>query len=250
MAPNYRVRPATLNDLEEITALIVPKVAHDGFHDYFFPHQDRYPGDFYRWWRRYYRNHILKPYSITFVAVDEGDDIVGLSLWQFAPRGTNGEQDAPVPRGLPNIAKNTWFQGALSPHSVTLSHIHALLVIQRKVYALIDKVHDRLFPNRCLDPIAIQEFFGKVLPELREKLWTGKDRVHWLCPELFEPPSTTEKDPGVFTQWGMDRSETDNVTTFMYCRVWEREVWEERGFEFVTKAECGPSEWLIMRYPS
>jgi hypothetical protein len=96
------LRPATLSDVQEIASLAVPIVTHDGFHDYFFPHQDEFPEDMHRWWFRYYRTFILKPYATLLVLETGSKEIVGLAIWIYAPRGTIGSTfpNDPKPQDL------------------------------------------------------------------------------------------------------------------------------------------------------
>jgi hypothetical protein len=103
---SYIVRPATLQDTASITDAIVHVVAHDGFHDQFFPHQDKYPKDFYAWWYRYFRDMILKPRSVVLIAVDSSSDVVGMGAWSYSLMA----KQAPPPIGL-HIDKNSWFEG-------------------------------------------------------------------------------------------------------------------------------------------
>jgi hypothetical protein len=111
---NYTLRRANLSDITPLTRNVIPHVSHDGFHDYFFPQQDDYPDDFYRWWRRYYRNILLRPYSVLLIAEDEQGRMKGLGMWTFA-RGKGVSE----PKGL-DVAKDSWFEGqfVLFPHSV------------------------------------------------------------------------------------------------------------------------------------
>jgi hypothetical protein len=101
----YTLRPANLSDVTSLTRNVIPHVSHDGFHDYFFPQQDAYPDDFYRWWRRYYRNILLRPYSILLIAEDEQGRMKGLGVWTFA-----GGEGGSEPKGL-DLAKDSWFEG-------------------------------------------------------------------------------------------------------------------------------------------
>jgi hypothetical protein len=113
---SYIVRPATLQDTASITDAIVRIVAHDGFHDQFFPHQDKYPKDFYAWWYRYFRDMILKPRHMVLIAVDNSSNVVGMGAWSYSLMA----QQAPPPKGL-RIEKDSWFEGmvifASSPSS-------------------------------------------------------------------------------------------------------------------------------------
>jgi hypothetical protein len=103
------LRPAKLSDVKAITDVAVPIVMHDGFHDYFFPHQDEFPEDMYRWWFRYYRTFILAPYVKVLVIENASKHIVGLAIWFFLPRATGGSPTDPEPRGL-NLTKDSYFE--------------------------------------------------------------------------------------------------------------------------------------------
>lgn len=107
------LRTAQLSDIRAITDLAVPIVTHDGFHDFFFPYQDGHPEDMFRWWYRFYRNHLLKPYTVALVAETGSKQIVGLAIWVFAPRGSSGDFHLTDPkhRGL-NLEKDRVYESA------------------------------------------------------------------------------------------------------------------------------------------
>jgi hypothetical protein len=106
---SYTVRPATLQDTPSITDAIVRVVAHDGFHDQFFPHQDQYPKDFYAWWYRYFRDMILKPRSMVLIAVDKSSNVVGMGAWSYSLMA----KQAPPPKEI-RIDKDSWFEGMVT----------------------------------------------------------------------------------------------------------------------------------------
>jgi len=112
---SLNLRSATLSDVEAITALAIPIVTHDGFHDYFFPHQDEFPEDMYQWWLRYYRNFILKPYNEVLVLETNSKEIVGLAIWMYSPRGTGvSNSDDPKPKGL-DLEKASYYERKYMP---------------------------------------------------------------------------------------------------------------------------------------
>jgi len=230
--PNLHLRSATLSDVSRITSLVVPRVSHDGFHDYFFPHQNRYPHDFVRWWRRYYRDLILRPYWNTLLVEDSKGGIQGLAVWGYAPKmmGIGDAGDVPEPRGV-NIAKDSWFE-----------------VIQRCVYSWIDKVQDIFHPNRCTDPTALLEW-RKTVSDMNKRLWSGKDRIHWYCPEFFTFEEEQEKNPlaSVLLGWGPEQSKVDDVSTFVLTLTSLGELYEGLGYTVVDEVECGPSRCIAMK---
>jgi hypothetical protein len=95
--------------VQAITDLVHPQVVHDGFHEYFFPHQDEYPKDMSKWWYKYLRSWILQPYTAVLVAISE-TSVIGMAAWGFAPRAFEGAIDVPKPVGL-DIAKDSLFEG-------------------------------------------------------------------------------------------------------------------------------------------
>ncbi|KAJ3898390.1 hypothetical protein F5879DRAFT_812669 [Lentinula edodes] len=243
--PSLHLRPATLSDVSKITSLVLPQVSHDGFHDYFFPHQDHYPQDFNSWWKRYYRDMILRPYTLVLVAEDSDQDMKGIAVWVYAPKvagGGRGENDDHL------ISDN--------------------IVIRRHAYAWIDKIADKIQPNRCTDPNAIQEW-RQTVADMSKRLWTGEDRVHWYSFEFFtfgrsangEEEKRTEshlvfhgndEDKGdlasLLLGWGIRQSKVDNVSTFVLTLISWRELYEGVGYKAVDEIECGPSRCIAMKF--
>ncbi|KAF8830889.1 hypothetical protein HHX47_DHR1000041 [Lentinula edodes] len=252
--PSFHLRPATLSDVSKIMSLVLPQVSHDGFHDYFFPYQDRYPQDFDSWWRRYYRDMILRPYTLVLVAEDSDRDMKGIAVWVYAPKvaggGSGDNDDVPEPKGL-NIAKNSWYY-----------------VIRRHTYAWMDKIADKIQPNRCIDRNAIQEW-RKTVADMSKRLWSGEDRVHWYSFEFFtfgrsangEEEKRTEshlishgddQDKGdlasLLLGWGIRQSKVDHVSTFVLTLISLRELYEGVGYKVVDEVQCGPSRCIAMKF--
>jgi len=220
------IRPATLQDVKAINDLVLPFVSHDGFHDYFFPHQDEYPEDMYDWWYRYHRKWILNPYTMMLVAETESKEIVGMALWSFAPRA-KGDTDAPEPIGV-DLAKNTYKE-----------------IAQRKYYASVDWAVSKLFPNRALDPDALAEW-GKTVSSIVSKHWSGSNRVHWYCPDLGITTAHKEEFFGDLLQWGIKQAEIDGTPTFAGCTSRELEDYQKEGFVVLDTIKCGPSEGFLL----
>ncbi|KAE9385958.1 hypothetical protein BT96DRAFT_981904 [Gymnopus androsaceus JB14] len=228
---HLHLRPATLSDLSQITSLVLPQVSHDGFHDYFFPHQDRYPGDFVFWWKRYFRDIILRPYTVVLLAEDLEQKIHGIAVWMYAPKATGGNaDDVPEPRGL-DIAKDSWFE-----------------VIRRRIYGWVDVITDIIHPNRSIDPISLQEW-NKTVIDMGKRLWSGNGRVHWFSAEFF-----TSKDPeldkramaSLLLGWGIQQSKVDVVSTFVLTLVSLRDLYEGVGFQLVDEVECHKVQLSMM----
>ena len=84
---NFIIRQATSTDVDGIAHVLLGKVTHYGFHDWFFPYQDEYPEDFHDWWWRYCRRLVLRPGLMTLVAeVPMTSEIVGMAMWSFEPQ--------------------------------------------------------------------------------------------------------------------------------------------------------------------
>ncbi|KAJ3859825.1 hypothetical protein EV359DRAFT_50268 [Lentinula novae-zelandiae] len=231
--PSFHLRPATLSDVSKIISLVLPQVSHDGFHDYFFPHQDRFPQDFNSWWKRYYRDMILRPYTLVLVAEDSDQDMKGIAVWVYAPKVVGEGR-----------------------------------VIRRRTYAWIDKIAAKIRPNRCIDPNAIQEW-RKTVSDMSKRLWTGEDRVHWYSFEFFtfgrsangeeekrieshSSSHSNDEDEGdlasLLLGWGIQQSKVDNVSTFVLTLISLRELYEGLGYKVVDEVECGPSRCIAMKF--
>lgn len=103
----FIIRPATPADVDSVARVLLTQVTHDGFHDWFFPHQDQYPEDFRDWWWRYCRRLILHPGLMTLVAeVPATGTVVGMAMWSFEPRGSLSPGEGPEPKDL-DLAKNS-----------------------------------------------------------------------------------------------------------------------------------------------
>jgi hypothetical protein len=246
----YRLRVATLGDTNTITDLVVPLVSHDGFHDYFFPRQDQYPKDFYRWWYRYYRDLILRPYCVIHLLEDEDGKVVGMAGWGYNPKFL-GIEDVPEPKGL-HIAKNSLFEGESSPivyQKLCINVRRYEIVLRRKTYTIIDRVTDKVHPNRCMDPEALLEW-RKTMQDVASKLWTGDDCVNWFSPELFAVGNREKETTAssILINWGLHHADLDDVSTFIFARVNERKIYESQGFEVVLEGSCGPSKFLALKY--
>ncbi|KAJ4479295.1 hypothetical protein J3R30DRAFT_3702553 [Lentinula aciculospora] len=238
--PSLHLRFATLSDVSKITSLVLPQVSHDGFHDYFFPHQDRHPRDFASWWRKYYRDAILRPYCVVLLVEDSKKNIRGMAAWAYAPKAMRGDVDGiPEPRGI-DIAKNSWFE-----------------VIQRRIYAWIDTIAETIRPNRCIDSNALQEW-RKTVSGMSKRLWSGKDRVHWYSYEYFtfnedqekiaRPSPDNEGLASPLLHWGTQQSKLDGVSTFVLTLISLRAMYEGLGYNVVDEVKCGPTRCIAMKY--
>ncbi|KAF5319869.1 hypothetical protein D9758_018526 [Tetrapyrgos nigripes] len=227
---NYTLRRATLSDITPLTRNVIPHVSHDGFHDYFFPKQDAYPDDFYRWWRRYYRNILLRPYSVLFIAEDEQGGMKGLGMWTFARgKGVSG------PEGL-DIAKDSWFEDVSTPGSTSSKTKSA--------------------PTAA--PTTPHSSNGeKTVIEFGKKLFVGDDVVHWMCPEFIVFPDFKSGEDKtelmaalapVVHGWGIKQSDIDGISAWALCTIKEKAVYEKEGYELVQEVQCGPSTCFAMKY--
>ena len=89
------------------------------------------------------------------------------------------------------------------------------------------------------------------MQEVAAKLWTGDDRVNWFSPELFVLPGNRGKETTASTillNWGLHHADLDDVSTFIFSGVNEREIYESQGFEVVLEGSCGPSKFLALKY--
>jgi hypothetical protein len=118
------------------------------------------------------------------------------------------------------------------------------------VYTLIDRIEDKIHPNRSIDPIALEEW-GETVADLRKRLWSGKDHVHWYCPELFtftENPLAKQAIASLLHSWGIHHSEVDCVPTFALCTLDLKEMYETEGYKVAAEVQCGPSQCLAMKF--
>ncbi|KAJ7204823.1 hypothetical protein GGX14DRAFT_646448 [Mycena pura] len=249
--PTPTIRAATLRDVDALAALFIKQTSDDGFHDIFFPGKGRYPRDYRAWVRHYMRDAVLRPYSALFVAESrrEGDaaaELVGFVAWAFYPTSGawGGEPDeAPRPKGLPWIAKDSCFE-----------------VVRRRAYKTLDAVRDRLFPNRAIDAAALQRW-GRAARAMAETWFVGDDAVNWFCPDLFvdarydAAPEEDEKgvsaSPSLrsaFVRWAVDRTQVDGVPVFMLGLVNEKEIYEAEGFEVKGEFKFGENTIVAMRH--
>ncbi|THU87173.1 hypothetical protein K435DRAFT_970008 [Dendrothele bispora CBS 962.96] len=181
----------------------------------------------------YYRNILLRPYSVLFIAEDEQGRMKGLGMWTFAHRkGDSG------PKGL-DIAKDSWFEA-----------------LRRRIYSWIDKFQDKIHPNRCTDNAALLEW-RKTVIEFGKKLFVGDDVVHWMCPEFITFPdfkSGEDKNElmamlaPVVHGWGIKQSDVDGVSAWALCTIKEKALYEKEGYELVQEVQCGPSTCFAMKY--
>jgi len=172
---------------------------------------------------------------VTLLAEDSDGKIQGLVAWGYAPKNMGlGDENVPEPRGI-NIAKNSWYE-----------------ILQRRVYGWIDKIRDTIHPNRCLDPVTLQEW-RKTVVDLSKRIWSGKDHIHWYSPEFLVPesePEEMEKNPlsSVLLGWGAKQSKADGVSTFVLSPVSHKQFYEGLGYDVVAEVECGPSRCVAMRH--
>jgi len=116
----------------------------------------------------------------------------------------------------------------------------------RTYYGNKDRLNDQIFPNRAFDRAALVDWV-KTETDIKAKLWSGSDRVHWYCPELFVHPDHYKAGYGPLLQWGFDRGRIDEVGCFAGCQMTQMERYEAEGMKIVMHFRCGPSEGLIVR---
>ncbi|GAW04209.1 hypothetical protein LENED_005985 [Lentinula edodes] len=160
----------------------------------------------------------------------------GIAVWVYAPKvagGGRGENDdVPEPKGL-NIAKNKWYD-----------------VIRRHAYAWIDKIADKIQPNRCTDPNAIQEW-RQTVADMSKRLWTanGEEEKRTESHLVFHGNDEDKGDlASLLLGWGIRQSKVDNVSTFVLTLISWRELYEGVGYKAVDEIECGPSRCIAMKF--
>ncbi|KAF8576588.1 hypothetical protein K439DRAFT_1664565 [Ramaria rubella] len=250
--PPITFRHATLSDLTALTDFCLPQIRHDGFHDYFFPNQDAYPHDMYRWWYAYFRMHMLRPYVAVLIAEmsedaieGEGEGgvvsthsngekgapgrrIVGLVVWTFEPRAGSGGTDSPKPKGI-DLAKDSCKES-----------------LQRGYYGFLDTVSEMIFPNRAAYGPALAEW-SQVIGDISRRYFSGEDRVHWMLYELFFAPEHREAMLELGLRWGFERADADGVRAWGACRTTELGEYAEHGIQKVAGFTCGPLEAVLLR---
>lgn len=86
------------------------------------------------------------------------------------------------------------------------------------------------------------------MTNLRAKLWSGEDRVHWYCPELFVIPEYREEGYYKLLQWGFDRGNVDELSCFAGCQLGQVTYYQAAGMDKAFQFRCGPSEgWIVKK---
>jgi hypothetical protein len=115
----------------------------------------------------------------------------------------------------------------------------------RSYYHLKDQIWDYFFPNRAFNPSALADW-AKTEAEIQMKLWSGLDRVHWYCPELFVNLKYQNTGYSQLLKWGFGRGIIDEVKCFAGCQMNQVALYEAEGMEKVTRFRCGPSQGMIL----
>ncbi|KAJ7204825.1 hypothetical protein GGX14DRAFT_646470 [Mycena pura] len=246
------IRPATLRDVDALAALFIKQTRDDGFHDIFFPGKGRYPRDYRAWVRRYMRDAVLRPYSALFVAESERErdaaaELVGFVAWAFYPTSGawGGDPDeAPQPKGLPWIAKDSCFGFFVSSACLRRTRRWTPCATGCSRTA-------RSTPRRCSA--------GRAARAMAETWFVGDDAVNWFCPDLFvdarydAAPGEDEKGASpslrsAFVRWAVDRTQVDGVPVFMLGLANEKEFSEAEGFEVKGEFKFGDNTIVAMRH--